>query len=717
MKDAQDNYINLSLEERIRLLLKDGYSIRIHKFKSKGKLYFYVKAIKNVDGKRKETTVARVSPEEAERLKELGLVGNRKKLNRKSYKKKQKTPSNNTTTSAQPKVNNGLNFFDHVGGVEPTQGKEVSDHNKYKVGFHNLSLTLNRSIEAKDLVGKGFSYNERSKQYMKSYEVMGRRVTVFVSKNGNVSINVRASENPIGKEEINAFVSGLLGLLSSVFGKRIDAREVTVKNFEFNVDENCDYELPARRLEVSVHMPEKNKMRREIRYSGDIPLTVFMNGGFTNEYFKLNNINAVKNILSEATDTLYSFSGATYVDSVNMICKDVVEALDEEQVHNLMLHVNKSPQRIPKDYVLHKKVNGVWVKKIALPVKNLLMRIVEIWASRRSVTIYVKASGCPMGYDDFMKVLGVIEHELYNLYGETISHDDIRVLRVEFNVDNPVMISAQDYVVTVRDIEEEYRRYIKVLPDGNMVERIERVEHKKRSLTDFVEEMKLRRDVGRTLIDIKKTLEEVKGSMTSRQLEVGAVVEAVANRIANVIWAMFEKHDANLERVLKQSLKDLLNKVEEWVKDYVEQKVSELGNVMTNGNGNSRREYPWDKTINDVPRGLVKFLSELDKAGYIRIMYEKVMYGDKLWAAIRYYKGNIDAFIEEASYEFLDAKADLRKLFKSVIKAIRFYDNKYGDITGVPWSKFLEALEMFYGKSIGEIEIELRKCGYYKPQM
>jgi len=708
-------YINFSVIEKAKALKGDGYNLVLHRFKSNGRIYFYIKARKTINGKRKEITVARVSQKEAEELERMGLISKKrgrksKKDSKKVYKGKSESPNNNTTTSAPPSETNDIKNFADSSGVEPHLGMLKEGLGKFEIGFHNLIFTVNKSVDTSNLREKGFEYNEESKQYVKVFNIMGRRATVFVSRDGNVSVFVGASKNPIGKDEIREFIRGLLGVLSSVFGRGIDARDVVLKSFEFNVDELCDFELPARRFEVSVHMVDGNKIRREIRYSGDMPLVVFMDGLFTSDFFDLRGINVIKNVFSEATDALYCISGAALVDSEDMISRDIVVALDEEQVHNMMLHINRSPRSIPSDYVMHEKVKGVWVKRIVLPVKNLLMRAVEIWASKRSVTIYIKASGCPMGYDDFMKVLGVIEHELYRLYGTVIPHNEINVLRVEYNIDKPVTVAVQDCVVTVRDVEEEYRRYVKEMPDGRMVERVERIEHRRRSLTDFVEEMKIRSDIGDAIKEIKRTLEEVKGSMSTRQIEVGAIVEAVSNRFANILWAMFEKHDSRLELVLRQILKELLDKVEEWVRGYVEHRLRELGyNVNSMGGSNSGNGSSRVMTLDDLPIEFARFLGDLDEAGYVRIMYDKIMYGDKTWQAIRYFRGNIDGFIEEASYEFVDGKRDLRDLFKAVMKAIRFYDNKFNGSVGVPWDRFVSALERFYGKKLEEIEKELRR--------
>jgi len=214
------------------------------------------------------------------------------------------------------------------------------------------------------------------------------------------------------------------------------------------------------------------------------------------------------------------------------------------------------------------------------------------------------------------------------------------------------------------------------------------------------------------LSDVQRTLEEVKGSMSSNQIELGAILEAVYNRFANILWAMFEKHDSRLELVLKQILKELLDKVEEWVRSYVDQRVRELERQGYNVNGisgsNSGNGSSRVMTLDDLPIEFARFLGDLDEAGYVRIMYDKIMYGDKTWQAIRYFRGNIDGFIEEASYEFVDGKRDLRDLFKAVMKAIRFYDNRFNGSVGVPWDRFVSALERFYGKKLEEIEKELR---------
>jgi len=64
-----------------------------------------------------------------------------------------------------------------------------------------------------------------------------------------------------------------------------------------------------------------------------------------------------------------------------------------------------------------------------------------------------------------------------------------------------------------------------------------------------------------------------------------------------------------------------------------------------------------------------------------------------VWEAIYKRRGNLDYWLKLASDEY----PEVRELFKHIILAIRYYDNRYGGKVGVPWDKFLEALELLGG--------------------
>jgi len=523
MKDGHSCYINFSLEERIKELVNDGYSIRIHKFKSKGRVYFYVKAMKTVNGKRKEITVARISPEEAEKLEKLGLITKRKR-GRKVYKEKSESPNNNTTTSAQPSdTSNIKNFADSSGGYGGCK-----PNINLSFGIHEVSLKFTKPwVSVLFVQSLGANYNEQNKQHVLVIEIGRKRyVKVQVNRSGTAQVFLTASENPLSIEE---FIGFCKFYLPSLF-YRLTGREVSLSDF------------------IVMRSPEIN----------------------------------------------VDIDGA-YMDGAKVIT--------------------------------------------------------------------IEGSGKPLDRycDELIRI-----YQCDPMEKETMPNGGVRV-----------EVRASGW---------------KGLPLSNIVS----------GLSAFSRLPSL-------LSDVQRTLEEVKGSMSSNQIELGAILEAVYNRFANILWAMFEKHDSRLELVLKQILKELLDKVEEWVRSYVEHRLQELGyNVNRMGSNNGDNGSSRVMTLDDLPIEFARFLGDLDEAGYVRIMYDKIMYGDRTWQAIRYFRGNIDGFIEEASYEFVDGKRDLRDLFKAVMKAIRFYDNRFNGSVGVPWDRFVSALERFYGKKLEEIEKELR---------
>ena len=98
--------------------------------------------------------------------------------------------------------------------------------------------------------------------------------------------------------------------------------------------------------------------------------------------------------------------------------------------------------------------------------------------------------------------------------------------------------------------------------------------------------------------------------------------------------------------------------------------------------------------FNDLPSDLKEFLKELERDGYIRLTETRISYGDRVWQAIFKRKNNIDGWIENESYNYYEK----REMFKAVLKAIRFYDNKYGGKPGAPYDKFIGILEVFLYK-------------------
>lgn len=96
-------------------------------------------------------------------------------------------------------------------------------------------------------------------------------------------------------------------------------------------------------------------------------------------------------------------------------------------------------------------------------------------------------------------------------------------------------------------------------------------------------------------------------------------------------------------------------------------------------------------TFRDLPKKLRDFLMKLEEDGYVRITEERVAYGDRVWGAIRRLKGNIDGWMEWESLNY----GSKSWLFKAVLRAVRYYDNRYGGKPGVPWGLFVEILKQY----------------------
>ena len=201
------------------------------------------------------------------------------------------------------------------------------------------------------------------------------------------------------------------------------------------------------------------------------------------------------------------------------------------------------------------------------------------------------------------------------------------------------------------------------------------------------------------LAEIKKDLELIKGSVPLKQLEFGQLSEAIATRLGNLIYATFEKWGNKYELALKElgsklneALKPLFIKMQQLEKENQELK-KKLQELM---------QQDSSLKFDDLPDFLKDFLKQLEKDSYIRLTETRISYGDKVWRAIFRLKGNIDMWINNASYDYY-GKEDNRELFKAVIKAIRFYDNKYNGRPGVPYDKFMEALEKFLGSEVTDV--------------
>jgi len=226
------------------------------------------------------------------------------------------------------------------------------------------------------------------------------------------------------------------------------------------------------------------------------------------------------------------------------------------------------------------------------------------------------------------------------------------------------------------------------MPDGGT-----RVEVRAKSLTglnlqDVVEGVMSVAKLPTVLTEIKKDLELIKGSLPRDRIEANQLSEAVAAKLANLIYLTFEKWGNRFELALRElgpRLQEALAPVFEKI-ERLERENAELRRRLEE----LQREDSSVK-FEELPDDLRGFLKELERDGYVRISETRIAYGDRVWAAIVRRKGNIDAWLNEESYNYY-GKQDL---FKAVVKAIRYYDNRYNGKPGVPYDLFLDALKKF----------------------
>ena len=564
----------------LKTLANDGWKFRIHKVKIKGYTYLYLKAWKYEEGKQKEKCICRVNDEIIALLREHGILANNVPY---LASKARKLASNGASKRSRvTRVSSSISSSKQVQESQVSEGPRfpVEHHQErgwnpmrggLRVGFHNLVFGFRGFVDYSRFLGLGFRVSG-GRVLVGEFQVLGRSVKVFVSRKGGLFVLVGCSGNPIALDEFPRFVEGICGLLSSLLGRSVTVNDLVVRNFEYGVDsKDLVDKLPlghVYRLDVSIHKVE-DKIRREIRVSGKIPLRVLLEDTHLIASLAPKGISLFTRLSHEIADALTVFSGAAAIDDMEIALRDIVVALDEEKVHNIMLYIPKGPKVFPPEgYTPLKRNCKVYVKRTHVPSTQgpLFSRTVEFHVAKGSITVYVKASSSPLSYIDFIKVLGVIELEAYKLLGETVPYNDIKILRVEYNVDKPVQLTLQDMVITVYDVCEEYRRYKKLLPNGGVVERIEKVSHKEASLSNFIEEFRIRDSIVNAICDIKKTLDEIKGSLPRQQLEVNVLSEVLASKLANLEYLLFRKLEEKLKQWIADLASSLVSKIDEYVR-------------------------------------------------------------------------------------------------------------------------------------------------------
>ena len=344
-----------------------------------------------------------------------------------------------------------------------------------------------------------------------------------------------------------------------------------------------------------------------------------------------------------------------------------------------------------------------WILKLEVGVKRLLTLQVN---NDGTAQVFLEASDNPLGVDEFIGFCKFMLLEVFRrATGKQVSLSDFEVMVApEINCDldgvklmeGVKSLTLQDYYEDVVRIYYSEPGVKESMPNGGTRVEVRASSLNGYSLEEVVDGVVSMAKLPAVLTEIKKDLELIKGSLPRQQLEYSQLSEAVATKLANLIYVTFEKWGNRFELALRELgsklqevLKPVFDKIERLERENQElkRKLQEL----TSEDSSFKFE--------DLPSSLKDFLKEMERDGYIRLSDTRISYGDRVWAAIIKRKGNIDGWLNEASYDYF-GKEDNRELFKAVIKAIRFYDNKFNGKPGVPYDKFLEALEKFLGSEV-----------------
>jgi len=339
-----------------------------------------------------------------------------------------------------------------------------------------------------------------------------------------------------------------------------------------------------------------------------------------------------------------------------------------------------------------------WVLRLEVGFKRWL----TVQANRDGTgQVFLEASDNPLSIEEFIGFCRFVLLEVMRrATGRRVSLGDFEVMMApEINCDlNGVRLMEGVRSLTLEKYYDDVVRIYRSdpgakesMPDGGTRVEVRTSSWNGRSLEEIVDGVASMARLPVVLADIKKDLDLIKGSLPRQRIEAEQLSEAVATKLANLIYLTSEKWGNRFELALRElgtklseALRPVFMRLQELEAENRElrRKLEEL----TSEDSSIR--------FDDLPSELKGFLRELERDGYVRLTNTRIAYGDRVWAAIFKRKGNIDGWLNEAAYYYL-GKDDNRELFKAVIKAIRFYDNKYSGKPGVPYDKFLEALEKF----------------------
>ena len=345
-----------------------------------------------------------------------------------------------------------------------------------------------------------------------------------------------------------------------------------------------------------------------------------------------------------------------------------------------------------------------WVLKLGVGVKRFL----TVQVNRDgSAQVFLEASDNPLTVEEFVGFCRFFLPMLFGrLTGRSVSLGDFVVMASpEVNVDLPGVNVLEGVGVNGKSLtlQEYYDRLVRIywsppgeketMPEGGTRIEARAGEWRNRSLQEIVDAVSSMAKLPIALVEIKKELETIKSSLPMGAIEANELAEVVATKLANLIHLIFEKWGGRFELALRElgsrlqeALKPVFERLEQLERENRElrRRLQEL----QKDEGNVKFE--------DLPGDLKEFLRELEREGYVRLSETRISYGDLVWAAIVKHKGNIDRWVREESLGFPGRKEEL---FRAVISAIRFYDNKYNGKPGVPYSLFLGALKMYMNES------------------
>jgi hypothetical protein len=330
--------------------------------------------------------------------------------------------------------------------------------------------------------------------------------------------------------------------------------------------------------------------------------------------------------------------------------------------------------------------------------------------------VFLEASESPLSVGEF---LGFVDWYLLPLFRRLTGRD---VEKREFvvkaaphlNSDLPGAYLEGVKSITLQDYyDETVRKYLKKI-NGETYTRVE-VEAKSwvnNSLDDVVNGLVTFAKlpiIASKLEKISAKLEEIAESGISGR----AIAAAVKTDLANLIYAFYLKVAdvlinqftpaiaPEIGKAVKESVTEFLREVEAVKREHGKlvaelKKLSEKIEKLTRENTELKRkleEYELAQRqvkFEDLPEGVKELLRYMAEKKLIEIQDERVMYSGQTWIQLEKFRYNFDAWLESVKY---DLPRPIQHPCTAVLKAIRFYDNRYAGKPGVPYTLWLRKFE------------------------